>query len=121
MRKDLQKVEGVRAKFTGTFARFGVKNGYKGPLRTVLLTNIVDADEHVVADHLWFNLTKGFEQLDLHEGDRVEFVARVREYQKGYFGYREDVYKPVETDYKLSHPTKVRKLYASPDKRIMLS
>ena len=51
-----------------------------------------------------------FERIDLREGDRVEFCARVKEYEKGYAGRRDDVYKPVEIDYKLSHPTRVRKL-----------
>jgi hypothetical protein len=31
-------------------------------------------------------------------------------YTKGYKGRREDVWKPVETDYRLSYPTNVRKV-----------
>ena len=31
-------------------------------------------------------------------------------YEKGYKGYRDDVYKPIELDYKLSHPTKIEKI-----------
>ena len=110
MREELRKIDGVRARFTGTFVRFGIKNGYKGPVRTILLSNVMNEAGYVVTDHLWFNLTKGFERIDLREGDRVEFCARVKEYEKGYAGRRDDVYKPVEIDYKLSHPTRVRRL-----------
>jgi hypothetical protein len=110
MREHLEKIENVRDCFTGEFVRFGIKNGYKGPLKTVLLKDIKDKEGNSVCDHLWFNLTLGFENLMLQEGDRIEFNARVKQYVKGYFGYREDVYKPIEQDYKLSHPTKVRKI-----------
>jgi len=53
--------------------------------------------------------TKGFASLGpLEDGDVIEFRARVTQYTKGYKGYRDDVYVPIETDYKLSRPTKVR-------------
>lgn len=110
MRKSLQNIEEVRATFTGEFVRFGVKNGYKGPEETLLVKTITDQDGKIVADHLWFNLTKGFQKLNLSEGDLVQFDARVKEYLKGYFGRRDDVYKPAEIDYKLSHPTKLKVL-----------
>lgn len=31
-------------------------------------------------------------------------------YEKGYKGYKDDVYKPVEKDFKLSYPTKIKKI-----------
>jgi hypothetical protein len=34
----------------------------------------------------------------------------VKEYLKGYFGGRDEVWKLAEVDYKLSHPTKVVKV-----------
>lgn len=108
MRKELAKALETRTRFTGTFAKFGLKNGYMGPERVVLLTDIKDASGEITTDHLWFNYTKGFKSLDLKENDTVEFVARVKTYQKGYKGYRHDVHKPIETDYKLSHPTQLR-------------
>jgi hypothetical protein len=37
-------------------------------------------------------LTKGFESADLLPGDVVEFCARVSIYEKGYKGYRNDVF-----------------------------
>jgi hypothetical protein len=113
VRKQLKAIDGSRQKFLGTFVRTGLKNGYKGPLQTVLLTNICDERGTLVTDHLWFNLTKGFVSANLSEGVLVEFYARVKKYEKGYKGYRTDVYVPVSTDYKLSHPTKIRCIQSS--------
>jgi hypothetical protein len=48
--------------------------------------------------------------LRLQPGDLVQLAARVTTYTKGYKGRREDVWKPVETDYRLSYPTNVRKV-----------
>ena len=39
--------------------------------------------------------------------DVIAFQARVTAYEKGYKGYRKDVYKPIEIDYRLSNPTKL--------------
>jgi len=110
MRKELAKMEDIRAVFTGVFVRFGEKNGYKGPVTTVLLKNVCDESGKIVTDHLWFNLTKGFAALDLKGGETVEFRARVKEYVKGYKGRVEERQwdAPLEADYKLSHPSKIR-------------
>jgi hypothetical protein len=109
MRRELAKKEDIRDVFSGTFVRFGTKNGYKGPEPTVLLKEIHDISGKVVTSHLWFNLTKGFANLGpLVEGDVIEFRARVTQYIKGYQGRRDDVYVPIEADYKLSRPTKLR-------------
>lgn len=108
MRKKLkQKGFDERHTFTGTFERFGIKRGYKGPVETVLLVDIFDSNGKKMTDHLWFNKTKGFASLDLKEGDIIQFDARVAACEKGYKGYREDVYAPIKTDYKLSYPTKI--------------
>lgn len=110
MRKKLEKIGSEeRHVFTGTFVRYGVKSGYRGPLETVLLKDIKDKHGKIVADHLWFNNTKGFAKYDLKEGDRLRFEARVSEYLKGYKGHDEWVCieKPLELDYKLSYPTKI--------------
>ena len=107
MRKALKQLNGERRRFSGTFVRTGQKPGWKGSaLTTILLKDIKDANGRIVSDHLWFNLTKEFD-LALKEGDVISFDARVKLYYKGYRGYREDVDKPVEMDFKLSHPTKV--------------
>lgn len=109
MRKELDEIGSeTRGTFYGTFERFGIKNGYRGTEKTVLLKNIKNEDGIVVTDHLWFNFTKGFEKLNLEPGMVVQFDARVAEYVKGYRGWREDVYCPLSVDYKLSYPTKMR-------------
>jgi len=109
MRHALKKLNGERRRFTGTFCRFGQKNGWKGrTLTTVLLSDIKDANGRLVCDHLWFNLTKEFDNLTLKEGTVIAFDARVKLYYKGYQGYREDVDKPIERDFRLANPTKVQ-------------
>lgn len=108
LRQTLKALNTVRATFTGTFVRVGSKSGFKGPLPTVLLAEIRDTQGRIVTDHLWFNLTKGFAALHLHEGDQVMFDARVRSYEKGYKGHRTDC--PIRTDYHLSYPTRLRKV-----------
>lgn len=110
MRQELRKMNDIRATFCGTFVRYGTKTNWHGyPEKTILLKDIKDASGKIVTDHLWFNCTQGFQKLILNENDEVIFDARVRDYIKGYRGYREDVYKPVEVDYRLNHPTKIHK------------
>ncbi len=109
MRKALKQLNGERRRFTGTFVRFGKKTGWKGKtLTTVLIEHIKDANNKTVCDHLWFNQTKEFESLKLKKEDRIAFDARVKKYYKGYQGYREDIDKPVEMDFRLANPTKVQ-------------
>lgn len=109
MRSELKERSGERTVFRGTFEKFGQKRGWRRPVTTVLLVNILDSDGNPISDHLWFNLTKGFAALNLQQGDIVEFQGRVVPYVKGYFGWRDDVYRPISTDYKLSRPTRIRK------------
>lgn len=114
MRENLKNLEGLRKEFKGTFVRFGTKTNFKGyPEKTVLLEDVnCTIDKKISSDHLWFNLTKGFAKIDLKEGDIVTFQARVKEYWKGYKGRRYDEEylneHPIEQDYKLSHPTKIK-------------
>lgn len=111
MRNNLKNIgSDNRHNYIGTFERFGLKSGYKGPVETVLLLNVCDSKGNLVTDHLWFTKTKGFAKADLHQGDRISFEARVDSYVKGYQGYREDIYTDISIDYKLSYPTKIKKL-----------
>lgn len=105
-RKKLKDIEDERKIFIGAFERYGIKSGYKHPLKTVLLLDITDEDGNEITDHLWFNFTKGFEQLgELKKGDKIKFRARSKRYIKGYQGYRYDIPNIISTDYKLSNPT----------------
>ncbi len=112
MREQLARLGDLRGRFTGTFVRYGTKPGWQGRIeRTVLLKEVKDSRGVVVTDHLWFNLTKGFEMQDLKAGDVVSFSARVTPYLKGYKGYRSDEdLPPIERDYRLSNPTKFEKI-----------
>jgi len=104
-------MEEQRDVFTGQFKKYGIKSNFRGPSTdTLLLTNIRDGQGALVTDHLWFNLTKGFEKLGtLKEGDRVQFEARVKKYKKGYVNRKIGIDQSA-VDYKLSHPTKMVKI-----------
>jgi hypothetical protein len=109
MRKRLAASEGERKKFRGTFSRVGKKINYQGYSEdTILLNNIIDAETStVVADHIWFSFTKGFEKIKLEEGSMLEFEARIKEYSKGYVNKQYGI-NNRKKDYKLSHPTKIK-------------
>jgi predicted ATPase len=111
MREELRTIGSKgRHVFTATFVRFGFRNGYIGPVKTMLLQDVT-LDSKIVSDHLWFDLTKGFSGADLSPGDVVEFCARVSAYEKGYKGHKDDVLnRPIERDYRLSRPTKIKKI-----------
>ncbi len=124
MRHDLRKIDNIRSKFKGTFVRYGKKYFGVHETTTLLFSNITAIDTgQIMTDHLWFNLTEGFRGLgELNPGDTIRFEARVTKYVKGYRGYREDVYdKPVEVDYKLSHPTKVQKVTVTEGEQLGLA
>lgn len=109
MRKQLAKQNGERKKFAAIFDRLGKKTGYQGySEETILLKNIIDLESNtIVADHLWFSFTKGFQDVNLAEGTRIEFEARVKEYSKGYVNKAYKI-NQKKKDYKLSHPTKIK-------------
>jgi len=109
MRKELAKKEGERRKFSAVFSRLGSKANYHGySEETILLKNVVDLQNNqLVADHIWFSYTKSFQGISLAEGIKVEFEARIKEYIKGYVNRRYGIDRR-KSDYKLSHPTKVK-------------
>jgi hypothetical protein len=109
MREALQKINGVRAKFTGRFIRYGTRRTYTGQRdKTLLLREIKDEMGNLRTDHLWFRNIKAFQYLgELQGGEIIEFYARVIPYKKYYRGL--DSFERVpEIDYKLSHPTRVK-------------
>lgn len=111
MRAQLRELNQVRKVFRGTFEREGKKtnwHGYAAP--TILLLDVTDDTGKIVTDHIWFSKTKAFEALgDLNSGDIIEFEARVADYRKGYVN-RQYKIDNTKKDYKLSRPTKVRRL-----------
>ena len=112
MRHHLKNITEFRDTFTGTFDRYGTKTEFGYLKETVLLLNIKNHSGQILADHLWFNKTKGFESLHLTKGDILQFDARVKPYVKGYKGWNleKQLLNPIQKDYKLSYPTKFRKI-----------
>lgn len=85
MRKELEGKNNERINVTGVFERFGkIVSNFQGRAKTtVLLKDIKDEEGNLLTDHLWFNLTKVFERLNLESGDIISFSARVSAYTKG--------------------------------------
>lgn len=108
MRSKLKAHEDERRRFSAVFERFGKKTNYHGfSEETVLLKNVTDIiTKTLVADHLWFNYSKTFQQSGLSPGDTIEFDARVKQYKKGYVNKALGI-NDRKIDYKLSHPTRV--------------
>lgn len=110
MRKNLQKLNDVRIKVAAEVSRFGTKSSYGYVKETLCLVNLKDEEGKELCDHLWMTVGKQIKELELVVGDAIGFQARVTPYYKGYMGYRDDVDKPVELDYRLSNPTKFYKI-----------
>ena len=114
MRNKLKEIGNqVRHIFKADVVRFGVKSGWVGEVKTILLKDVrlCGDEENVVADHLWLTVGKQIERLGLNPEDKIQFSARVKRYVKGYNGWRDDVWDhPIETDYCLSFPTKIQKI-----------
>jgi len=106
-RSGLAEYNGQRKRFSATVKRFGKKRAFKGPdLDTILLTNLCFEGTNVIlADHLWMTCGKWSNSLCI--GDVFTFDARVGTYEKGYHGYREDIYKDAGVDFRLERPTKI--------------
>ena len=110
MRKQLKKLLGVRGKFTGKVERFGTKETRWEIYETLLLVDVKNDAGKIIADHVWLTIGKRISSAQLEEGDIVSFKARVTGYEKGYKGRNLEVIgKPIETDYRLSCPTKIKK------------
>lgn len=107
MREALRQIKGTRARWRGTFDRFGhrTSGGYVKPM--ALLLNVTDDRDRPMCDHVWLNRTLLVDRLDLQPGDRIEFTARVTPYEKGYHDNR-------RLDYRLSNPTQFVKLGQMP-------
>jgi hypothetical protein len=108
-RPKLKALNGRRQRWTAQVERFGTKRGWKGRVdEMILLRGVKDEKGETVADHSWIPSSKALAQVQ--EGDRIAFFARVKKYERGYFGRREDVYVPPSKSYKFERPTKVEVL-----------
>jgi len=112
MRAELKKLNNLRRVFSATVDRFGRRNVNrlnKDVVWTIVLKNITDKDGNLITDHIWLNLSKEFDKLNLREGDRIEFSARVVEY------YKKNYRAKSEKDYKLDNLVSVKKIVHTDD------
>ena len=125
MRENLKNINGVRAKFTGRFVRYGTRRTYTGGSdTTILLREIRDETGELRTNHLWFHNCKAFQNLgELQGGEEIEFYARVTPYKKRYRGL-DSFERLPEIDYKLSYPTSVRltgRAFGTPGNQLQLN
>lgn len=110
MRENLKTLNDIRIKVFAEVGRYGTKSSFGYTKETICFIDIKDEQGKLLCDHLWLTVGKQIKELSLVIGDKIHFQARVTKYYKGYKGYREDVYKPIELDYRLSNPTKFYKI-----------
>lgn len=116
MRENLKNKQNIRSTFTGIFVMEGSSKGlkdYRNNKTTMLFRDIRDIEGHFITDHVWFIQIKEFKKLKkLKPGDTVQFDAKVTPYIKGYRGNLENIIerKPIEFDYTLTYPSRVKKL-----------
>lgn len=96
MRTELEKLDGVKSKFSGIFIEFGCRKirCSKKVETTILLRDIKDKKQNVVADHVWFTVNLEFKPK---KGNILEFHARVGKYKT-----------KNKTDYKFIYPENFR-------------
>ena len=101
-RTSLAPLKETRGRFRGCVERYGAKRGT--PDATILLKDVIDvASGNVVADHVWLDVGDQIRRLRSRQGDHLEFDATVTGYTKGYFGHRDETFKPPSRDWRLSY------------------
>jgi len=99
-RAELAPAFNRRLQFRALVERHGIKSSYGYQKKTILLKDVVcTTDANIKTDHVWLTVGDNSEFRFAVPGDYVEFVARVKLYEKGFLG--------GVMDYKLSHPTKI--------------
>lgn len=113
MRQALANHHGQRFEIHAIFARFSMKAGWRGrKTPTLLIKDLTLPCGQPLADHLWFTARPSWTNLRLKPDDRIAFTARSSPYEKGYRGRRAERRGEArtETDYRLTYPTRLRKL-----------
>jgi hypothetical protein len=110
LRKELKKLNEKRVVFTAVVERFGKKNSWLGRQEDTILFKDVRfaANQKTATDHIWFTVGQTFSALDLKIGDKIQFEARIGEYEKGYVNHGWIDLR--QKDYKLNWPTKFQKI-----------
>lgn len=106
MRRKLKALVGKRELFSAKIGRLGKQEsfGWYPDKELVKLKEIRDAQGNDVGD-LWSYVTQTFANAQAEPGDRIEFRATVKRYQRPC--------EPIDdcnTDYRFSHPVNIRKL-----------
>lgn len=87
MRIKLAPMAGQLHLFFATFRRYGSRWGWHGNAgSTVLLENVLSAEGSLLTNHIWFEDSRPFEDVQPAPGDQVVFYAEVHPYIKGYRG-----------------------------------
>ena len=111
MKEKLQHYSRQKLRFVGTIEKLGWKGTTPhNKVRTLMLKDVaVEKTGEEITDHVWLKCGKW--SLGLQPGDKFSFEARVQRYEKGYkgfYGRGDDV--PIQDDYRLTNPTKVKVL-----------
>lgn len=118
MREALKDRVGKRGEFHAQFKRRGSVNSDWGVKVTMLFVDIRDEAGTLVADHIWVKMGKQMEELHLQGGERVRFMATVDRYQKRDKDREgEDDGPRHVTDYRLTHPSNIRRVGAVQEER----
>lgn len=90
MRKGLRNPDKEWHTYTAKIERFSSKRKNGNNMKTMLVTNTRDRDENnkIVTEHLWLTLGKKFENLNLKEGDLIQFDALASTYENSFVGYK---------------------------------
>lgn len=108
---NLKNIKDKRMTFRGLFDHIKYFDGYMGKEKKIKLINITDKNDTLMAESLWFNYTKGFADLGiLQKNDIIEFNGRCKEYVAGHLDYEGEEYIPYHDAYKISNPTKIKKI-----------
>ena len=110
MKSRVKKVLGDRKKFTGVFEKtFSDKDMFGNKISKIILKDIKDENNTLIKDEIIFNYSNSFEKIELHKGDKLEFIARMTFMTGSYIGNRQKVTENKTPELKLVRPTKIIK------------
>ncbi len=98
-RQALADKVGHRDVYTGIFVKQGMRHGRKGPVATVLLKNLKDSGGQPVCDHLYFTMKRDFWLANMIYGDKIRFVGKVEEYERGHFSLKSSILDRGSVDF----------------------
>jgi hypothetical protein len=81
MRDKLKSLVGSLITITGTFVRYGVKEGDGSKWNTAIITGVRRGDE-IISDHLWFTMAKAWLKTELTVGTEVKVTGKVYKYKR---------------------------------------